>query len=127
VGVNVSTPAIAYGEVFVNSEDPGFGLWAFNATTGALAWRNQQPGESESTVTVANGVVFDIAETGELMMFNSATGAFLGLIADPAGQPFNPFFGAQAAVVNGTVYVPTAACILSSCASPDRVDTFRLP
>jgi outer membrane protein assembly factor BamB len=127
VGVNVSTPAIAYGEVFVNSEDPGFGLWAFNATTGAFVWRNEQPGESESTLTVANGVVFDIAETGELMMFNSATGAFLGSIADPAGHPFNPFFGAQAAVVSGTVYVPTAECILSSCPSPDRVDAFRLP
>lgn len=122
VGVNVSTPAIAYGEVFVNSEDPGFGLWAFNATTGALVWRNEQPGESESTVTVANGVVFDIAETGELMMFNSATGAFLGSITDPAGHPFNPFFGAQPAVVNGTVYVPTA-----DCCSLNRVDAFRLP
>jgi hypothetical protein len=77
-------------------------------------------------VTVANGVVFDIAETGELMMLNSATGAFLGSITDPAGHPFNPFFGAQPAVVNGTVYVPTAECIPGSCASPDRVDAFRL-
>jgi eukaryotic-like serine/threonine-protein kinase len=35
-GVNVSMPAIAYGEVLVNSQDPEFGLWAFNAVTGAL-------------------------------------------------------------------------------------------
>jgi len=122
VGVNVSTPAIAYGEVFVNSEDPEFGLWAFNATTGAFVWRSERPDESEATVTVANGVVFDIADTGELMMFNSATGAFLGSIADPAGHPFNPLFGAQAAVVNGTVYIPTA-----DCCGTNRVDAFRLP
>jgi eukaryotic-like serine/threonine-protein kinase len=32
-GVNVATPAIAEGRVFVNSEDPSFGLFAFDAAT----------------------------------------------------------------------------------------------
>ena len=116
-GVNVTMPAIAHNKVFVNSEDPQFGLWAFDANTGALLWRNEKPGEPESTLTVANGVVFDIAEFGDLMMFNSATGAFLGSIVDPNGHPFNSLFRSQPAVVNGVVYIPTA----------DRVDAFRLP
>jgi outer membrane protein assembly factor BamB len=121
-GVNVSMPAIVHNKVFVNSEDPQFGLWAFEANTGAFLWRNAAPGEPEATVTVANGVVFDIAEFGALMMFNSDTGVFLGSIADPDGHPFNSRFRSQPAVVNGTVYIPTADFF-----GPNRVDAFRLP
>jgi outer membrane protein assembly factor BamB len=121
-GVNVSMPAVAHNKVFVNSEDPQFGLWAFEANTGAFLWRNAMPGEPESTVTVANGVIFDIAESGELMMFNSATGALLGSIADPDGHPFNARFRSQPAVVNGAVYIPTADLF-----GPNRVDAFSLP
>jgi outer membrane protein assembly factor BamB len=121
-GVNLSMPAIANNKVFVNSEDPQFGLFAFDATTGAFLWRNATPGEPESSVTVANGVVFDIAESGELTMFNSATGAFLGSIVDPDGHPFNSRFGSQPAVVNGAVYIPT-----SDFFGPNRVDAFSLP
>lgn len=117
VGVDVTMPAIANNRVFVNSEDPIFGLWAFDANTGALLWRNVMPGEPESTVTVANGVIFDIAEFGDLMMFNSATGAFLGSIVDPKGHQSQPSFGTQPAVVNGVVYIPTS----------DRVEAFSLP
>ena len=84
----MSTPAIAEGRVFVNAEDPGFGLWAFDAITGRFLWRNQRPGEPESTVTVANDVVYDIADSGELMMFEAAQGTFLGFLADPSGKPF---------------------------------------
>lgn len=121
-GVNVSMPAIVHNKVFVNSEDPQFGLWAFEANTGAFLWRNASPGEPEATVTVANGVIFDIAEFGALMMFNSDTGAFLGSIADPDGHPFNSRFRSQPAVVNGAVYIPTADFF-----GPNRVDAFRLP
>jgi outer membrane protein assembly factor BamB len=123
VGVNVSTPAIAYSKVFVNSQDPDFGLWAFDAITGAFLWRSEAPEEPQATVTVANGVVYDIADiSGELMMFNTSTGAFLGSIVDPDGHPFNSLFGAQPAVLNGTVYIPTAFCC-----GPNRIDAFGLP
>jgi hypothetical protein len=115
-------PAIAQNKVFVNSEDPQFGLFAFDATTGAFLWRNPTAGEPGSTVTVANGVVFEIAESGELMMLNSATGAFLGQISDPDRLGFNSAFGSQPAVVNGTVYIPTA-----DFSGQSRVDAFRLP
>lgn len=117
VGVNVSMPTIAYGEVFVNSEDPEFGLWAFNASSGAFLWRREAPDESEATLTVAHGVVYDIADTGKLMMFNSSTGAMLGSIADPHGHPFSSIFKAQPSVLNGTVYIPAES----------RIDAFRLP
>ena len=77
-------------------------------------------------MTVANGVVFDIAEGGVLMMFDSDTGAFLGSIVDPDGRPFNLLFRAQPAVVNGTVYVPTRN-VNPDTIGPNRVDAFRLP
>jgi eukaryotic-like serine/threonine-protein kinase len=121
-GVNVSTPAIAEGRVFVNAEDPQFGLWAFDAQNGAFLWRSEMPGESEATVAVANGVVYDIADDGELMMFEAALGTFLGSLADPDGKPFSSVFGSQPIVANGTVYVATG-----DFQSPNRVDAFHLP
>ena len=123
-GVNVSTPAIAGGKLFVNSQDPRFGLWAFDAKNGKVLWRSPMPGESLSTVTVANGVVFDVAERdGTLMMFEANTGAFLGAKADPAGHPFSAYFGSQAAVADGVVYVSTGDFF----SAPNRVVAFRLP
>jgi outer membrane protein assembly factor BamB len=122
VGVNVTTPAVAEGRVFVNSQDPQFGLFAFSASNGTLLWRSQMPGEAEATVTVANGVIYDIADTGELMMFDAETGAFLASVEDPDGKPFRSEFGSQPTVADGVVYVATG-----DCCSPNRVDAFRLP
>jgi len=122
VGVNVSTPAIANNKVYVNSEDPNFGLHAFNATTGALVWQNF-PDETEVTVTVANGVVYDVdADTNELVMLNSDTGVILGTLVDPDGHQFSSSFGAQVAIANGRVFVSTG-----DFSGANRVDSFRLP
>ena len=121
-GFDVTMPAVANGKVFVNGHGTNFGLSAFDATTGAFLWRNQMTGESSATVSVANGVVYEIAKSGQLMMFNSDTGAFLGSVADPDGRAFDSSFESQAAVTNGTVYVPTADSVLHN-----RVDAFRLP
>jgi len=65
---------------------------------------------------VANGVVYSITDVGDLLMFDTRNGAFLGSIADPNGKPFFNGFGAQPIVANGTVYVSTG----------DRVDAFHL-
>jgi outer membrane protein assembly factor BamB len=122
VGVNVTTPAIADNKVYVNSEDPEFGLHAFDAATGTLLWGGGIAGESVSTVTVANGVVYDLDEMGELEMLNSDTGAFIAKLKDPNGQPFANTFGAQVAVANGAIFV--------SAGGPNadgRVDIFQLP
>ena len=121
VGI-LSTPAVANNLLYVNGQDPNFGLLAFNALSGALVWQRQKPGEPLSTVTIANGVPYDVAENGAVMMFNSDTGAFLGKLADPENHPFYPFIGAQAAVVNGTVYVSTG-----DFAETNRIDAFHLP
>ncbi len=128
VGAGESTPAVANGKVYVNSEDPVFGLFAFNATTGALLWRSEDPGEPISTPTVANGVVYDLSDTGDLMMFDSSTGALLGTLADPGGRPFGGLGDpvSQAAVVNGMVYVSTRTYPGSGDAS-NQIDAFRLP
>lgn len=120
VGVNVTTPAVANGRVFVNSEDPHFGLHAFDASTGGLLWANGGD-ESEATVTVANGVIYEIAESGELQMFDARNGKLLASVADPDGKPFSNQFGSQPVVANGVVYVATG-----DYASPNRIDAFRL-
>jgi outer membrane protein assembly factor BamB len=125
VGVNVSMPAIAYGKVFVNSQDPRFGLWAFEADNGAFLWRSATTVEEPlSTVTVVNHIVFDIVESfvGGLIMFDSDTGAVLGQVVDPDGHPFNDSFRSQPAVVGGAVYIPTADYFGSN-----RLDVFGLP
>jgi outer membrane protein assembly factor BamB len=125
VGVNVAMPAIAYGKVFVNSQDPRFGLWAFQADNGAFLWRSDTTVEEPlSTVTVVNHIVFDIVDTGVggLIMFDTDTGAILGRIVDPDGHPFNDFFRSQPAVVGGAVYIPTADYFGSN-----RLDVFGLP
>jgi eukaryotic-like serine/threonine-protein kinase len=121
VGVNVTTPAIADGRVFVNSEDPNFGLFALSASSGTLLWNNQMPDESEATVTVANGVVYNIADDGKLMMFDAETGAFLAALNDPDGKPFRSQFGSQPVVADGVVYIATGDYF-----SPNRVDAFHL-
>lgn len=112
----VTTPAIAEGRVFVNSEDVRSGLFAFDAATGAFLWGRQRANESATTVTVANGVVYNISDFGMLSMFEAEHGTFLGSIKDPDGKPFLDAFGSQPIVANGTVYVSTG----------DRVDAFRL-
>jgi len=122
VGAIVSMPAIADGNVFVNAQDPFFGLFAFNAVTGKMMWRSIYPDEPAGTVTVANGVVYDIADTGDLQLFDAATGAFLGSLDDPGDLPFNYDFRIQPAVVNGTVYLPTG-----NYGGGNRVDAFTLP
>jgi outer membrane protein assembly factor BamB len=76
-----------------------------------------------STVTVAKGVVYDVAETsGAVMMFNSDTGEFLAKLPDPKKRPFDILVGAQAAVVNGMVSVSTGDFL-----GRNRVDAFHLP
>ena len=99
---------------------------AYRRMNGQVAWEVEEIemvakhyGESLASVVVANGVVYDLGETGSLFMFNSDTGALISTISDPDGQRFNSFWGAQPAVVNATVYVSTSD-------SPSGVDVFNL-
>jgi outer membrane protein assembly factor BamB len=121
IGVSASMPAVANGRLFANSEDPNFGLHAFDAQTGALLWRGD-PGETLATPTVANGVVYAVADTGELVLTAARDGRHLGALVDPSGHPFDAGTGAQVAVSNGVIYVSTA-----DPSGGNRVDAFGLP
>jgi outer membrane protein assembly factor BamB len=122
VGVDVSTPAIAYGKVFVDAEDPAPGLFAFNARDGSFVWQAEVADESSDAVTVANGVVYEMEE-GQLNMFDAQDGSFLGSIAAPKGGLFDGSFNSQPVVANGTLYISTR----HSSSSPGIVEAFRLP
>jgi outer membrane protein assembly factor BamB len=91
-------------------------LWAFDAATGAFLWKRERPEEPASTVTVANGVVYDIDDSGRLEMFDAVHGKLLGSLKYPDGKGFVDAFGSQPIVANGTVYVSAG----------DHVDAFRL-
>jgi hypothetical protein len=93
----------------------------FDAANGAFLWMREKPGESLAPVTVADGVVCDIAETGELIMFHENHRTFPNSVKDPDGKPFNADFASQPIVAYGVVYVSTG-----DFSSPNRVDVFRL-
>jgi outer membrane protein assembly factor BamB len=121
-GVNVSAPAISGDRLFVNSQDPAFGLFGIDAATGDVLWRRRRsPGESAATPVVANGVVYELSESGKLL-FYTLDGGLLGSKQDPRGHPFSETYYAQPAVVNGRIYVSTG-----DFAGGNRVDAFRLP
>jgi len=106
-GVNVSMPAISGSRLFVNSQDPLFGLFALDAGHGTLVWRSTSTGESLASPSVAKGVVYDISESGDLVVLDAATGAVLNTLSDQNARPFAGGRGAQPAVVNGVVYAVT--------------------
>jgi outer membrane protein assembly factor BamB len=99
----------ANGVLFVNSAGTAPGLYAVNASTGKVIWRNPGIGASQGTPTVANGVVYDVSSAGKLTMVNSATGALIASKSDSHGLPFDDAASAQVVVVNGRVLVTTAS------------------
>jgi outer membrane protein assembly factor BamB len=70
-------PAIAYGEVYVESNDTR--LYAINAATGAITWTVASAGGSEPSV--ANHVVYLVSFT--LQAYDASTGAVLLNLTTP--------------------------------------------
>jgi outer membrane protein assembly factor BamB len=68
---NYYGPAIAYGEVYVGSND--FHLYAINATTGAITWTATT--DAGSDPSVANNLVYICFD--KLQAFNATTGVNL--------------------------------------------------
>ncbi len=65
--------------VFVSSGDPGFYVFAFNATTGAVRWQIQVPDSSEdldpgSGLPVANGLVYTSSKNGNVYALHESDG-----------------------------------------------------
>ena len=70
-------PAVVGGVVYFTSNNyPDAGLFALNATTGALLWKNTNGTGTRTPPTVVNGVVYIGQEqpNGGVYAFNAATG-----------------------------------------------------
>jgi outer membrane protein assembly factor BamB len=98
----VASPAVAYGVVYVGSEDGK--LYAFDAATGAPRWSVATRGPVGSPA-VANGVVYAGKNNGDVAAWP----------ADGCGQFIcndiwhfatdDPIVTSSPTVVNGTVYI----------------------
>ncbi|HKV58828.1 MAG TPA: PQQ-binding-like beta-propeller repeat protein [Ktedonobacteraceae bacterium] len=74
IGADTST-----NTVFVSSGDPGFNVFAFNATTGAVRWNIQVPNSFEdldpgSGLPVANGLVYTSSKNGNVYALHESDG-----------------------------------------------------
>lgn len=93
------------GLVYVGSAD-GYYLYAINALTGVLKWKQLTGNAVESSPAVANGVVYVLSFDTKLYAFNAITGAPL-----PGNWPVATGIGQSAsspAVANGMVFVGSA-------------------
>lgn len=95
-----SSPAVAYGIVFIGSSDTPRGgyITALNASTGALVWSYNAMGAATSSPAVVNGVVY-VGNPPSLYAFNATTGAVLWDYASAATGTSAP------AIVNGVLFV----------------------
>jgi outer membrane protein assembly factor BamB len=98
IGNYLASPVVANGIAYVG----GPGMYALNASTGALIWR-VQPGNLSSYVNyapaVANGLVY-WTEGAILYASNAATGAQVWSAAVPGGN-----VASTPMVANGAVYI----------------------
>src|SRR5580704_8650955 len=69
-----SAPAVANGVVYVGSD---VGIWAVNASTGALLWSYAAGDYVDSSPAVANGVVYVGSNDKSVYALNASTGAKL--------------------------------------------------
>jgi len=91
-----TTPALAQGVLYTAPENDG--IWAFNASTGALLWTTtSHSGNFYDAPVVANGVLYVPIRTGAIAAYDTATHALLWI---------SPRHGFQStlAVVNGILY-----------------------
>jgi eukaryotic-like serine/threonine-protein kinase len=93
-----SSVAVAGGMVYAQTSQ----LYAYNASTGALVWTANVPGNGgpASSPAVANGVVYAASYTGSLYALNATTGATIWSDTVAANLPSQ----SAPAVANGTVY-----------------------
>ncbi|HEY6540615.1 MAG TPA: PQQ-binding-like beta-propeller repeat protein [Ktedonobacteraceae bacterium] len=103
VGADTST-----NTVFASSGDPGFDVFAFNATTGAVRWQIQVPNSSQdldpgSGLPVANGLVYTSSKNGNVYALRESDGSIAWtrqiakISVDDVSTP--------AIASNGTLYV----------------------
>jgi outer membrane protein assembly factor BamB len=89
-------PALAYGEVYVESNDAGHPhLYAINAATGAITWTTDSAGGSDPSV--ANHIVYLVSFT--LQAYDASTGAHLLNLTD-AGDSIT-----DVSIAGGRIYI----------------------
>jgi hypothetical protein len=92
-----SSPAVAYGIVYVGSFDDN--VYALNATTGACVWKYATGNYVISSPAVANGIVYVGSYDDNVYALNAATGALVWKYATGNLVYSSP------AVANGIVYI----------------------
>jgi eukaryotic-like serine/threonine-protein kinase len=92
-----SSPAVAYGVVYVGSVDHK--VYALNANTGALLWSFTTGYFVVSSPAVANGVVYVGSDDSKVYALNASTGAKLWSYTTGGSVNSSP------AVANGVVYI----------------------
>ena len=97
-GIDLSSPAVANGAVYIGSEDDN--VYALSAATGAKLW-NFITGASIrfSSPAVANGTVYIGSEDDNVYALNASTGAKLWSFTTGGSVESSP------TVANGVVYV----------------------
>jgi outer membrane protein assembly factor BamB len=94
-----STPALAYGRVYLGSTDGK--MYAYGATTGHLLWATSTGGYVYSSPAVAAGLVLAGSYDHDFYAFDAATGAIRWRF-----RTNGPISG-SASVIDGVVYVST--------------------
>src|SRR5262249_13351555 len=94
--LSYSSPAVAYGMVFVGN---GTTLYAFDASTGTRLWTFPTGDWIQSSPAVANGVVYVGSADDNLYALDTGTGGELWHYTTNGAVWSSP------AVVNGAVYV----------------------
>ena len=92
-----STPAVAYGRVYIGNTDDK--LYSFEAATGQVAWTYTMPNWAYGSPAVANGTVYATSFDGTIAALSARTGAVLWQHQLPYGSLSSP------TVVGGSVYV----------------------
>jgi outer membrane protein assembly factor BamB len=98
----LSSPAVANGVVYVGSESSG--VYALNASTGALLW-SYFTGDGyavDSSPAVANGVVYFGSADNNVYALTASTGALLW------SYTTGDYVNSSPAVANGVVYIGSA-------------------
>jgi outer membrane protein assembly factor BamB len=94
-----SSPVISNGVVYIGSADKN--LYAVNATTGALLWKNLTGGSIASSPAVSNGIVYFGSTDTNVYALDASTGAQVWTY-----NAVNYIYSSPT-IANNTVYIPT--------------------
>ncbi len=124
----MSTPALAYGNVFIGS-NPNGNLSCFNASTGNNVWNFPANGKIDSSPLIANNTVYFGTNTasGTVYALNVTDGSLRWsyTLSPPSGSSYNIM--SSPAVSSGTVFIGADfAGILAFSPSGANITSFTM-